>query len=251
MQAAFPEREAAAPRRSRAAATVPPVRARTRRGAYLRGVTTHDAHPTGRSWTGRWPGLYDALMAPLERAALDGWRRRLWAGVDAAAGAGLELGAGSGPNRAYRPAGTVVTDLSAAMLAREARREGATARAAADATRLPFRDGAFPWAVATLLYCEVPDPLAALREARRVLLPGGTLHLLEHVRPRGALGALAGAATRATAPLFGEHFDRDTAATARAAGFRVTIERESLRGALVLMRAEKPTDPKPEKRDLR
>ena len=46
----------------------------------------------------------------------------------------------------------------------------------ADATRLPFRDESFDAVTALNVLYHLPDPLPALREARRVLRPGG--HLL-------------------------------------------------------------------------
>jgi len=45
--------------------------------------------------------------------------------------------------------------------------------AAADATRLPIRDGSIPAAVCVLASTDVPDYAAVLREAARVLRPGG------------------------------------------------------------------------------
>ncbi|MFC7562548.1 class I SAM-dependent methyltransferase [Actinomadura namibiensis] len=49
------------------------------------------------------------------------------------------------------------------------------ARRAGDAVRPPFRDGAFDAAVAVNMLHHLDDPSAALREARRVLAPGGLL----------------------------------------------------------------------------
>ncbi|MBO2459229.1 class I SAM-dependent methyltransferase [Actinomadura violacea] len=48
-------------------------------------------------------------------------------------------------------------------------------RVQADALHLPFRDGTFDATVAVNLLCHLDEPGPALREARRVLAPGGTL----------------------------------------------------------------------------
>ena len=192
---------------------------------------------TRMSWTGAAPWLYDALMRPLERGALARWRRSLWAEVPTE-GLGLEVGFGTNANAAHRPASAHVIgiDLSEAMLARATAGTDGVPAAVADVQALPFADGAFDWAVATLVFCEVADPLAGLRELRRVLRPGGSLHLLEHVEPSGRVAsALARAVTRVSGPLFGEHYDRRTHETVEAAGFTRERTVRGLRDALVML----------------
>lgn len=49
------------------------------------------------------------------------------------------------------------------------------------AEALPFDDASFDCVVATFVLCTIPDPAAALQEARRVLRPGGSLLFAEHV----------------------------------------------------------------------
>jgi len=201
------------------------------------------------SRTGLLARIYDRLTAPLERRALAGWRRALWARVPAASALpGLEVGAGTGANFRHYPAGTrvVATDVSWRML-REARAKRAEAPpgsevwlVVADAGRLPFRDGAFGWAAETLVFCEVAEPAGALAEVGRTLRPGAPLLMLEHVRPGGWPGRAADLVTRLTGPLWGEHFDRDAAAAVRRAGLLVRREAWLWRDAVTLIEAEAP-----------
>ena len=87
----------------------------------------------------------------------------------------LEIGCGTGLHAALLAASgwtPVGVDLSAGML-RHAR--GRLPVAQADATRLPFRDASLPAAVAVMVHTDMPQYPAVLREAGRVLRPGGRL----------------------------------------------------------------------------
>ena len=194
---------------------------------------------TRRSWTAAAPRLYDALMRPIEALGLGRWRAALWAEVPAD-GRGLEVGVGTGAGATLRRAtGVTAIDVAPAMLRRaRAAGGGGTAFAAADVQALPFADGAFDWAVASLLFCEVDDPRRGLRELRRVIRRGGSLHLLEHVQPRGRIAAsVARTITAVTGPIFGEHYDRRTHETVQAAGFTLERAEWGLGGALVRLLA--------------
>src|SRR4029077_153340 len=53
---------------------------------------------------------------------------------------------------------------------------------------IPFPDNSFDSVHAGLVLCSVDDVAATLGEIRRVLVPGGRLVVLEHVRGDGAMG---------------------------------------------------------------
>lgn len=93
----------------------------------------------------------------------------------------LEIGCGTGVYAAQiRNLGrtSVGVDLSAGMLT-YARHRLPVARA--DATRLPVRDASVDAAVAVMVHTDMPDYPAVVREAARVLRPGGTfVHIGVH-----------------------------------------------------------------------
>jgi SAM-dependent methyltransferase len=53
---------------------------------------------------------------------------------------------------------------------------------------IPFPDNSFDSVYVGLVLCSVDDVAATLTEIRRVLVPGGRLVVLEHVRGEGATG---------------------------------------------------------------
>ena len=188
--------------------------------------------------------IYDALEAFTERAAFDAWRRELWAAVPA--GRVLEVGVGTGKNLPYYPAGAQVTaiDLSERMLERARRRAADLGTQVdlrlMDAQRLEFTDGAFDAAVATFVFCSVPDPLLGLRELGRVVRPGGDIWLLEHMRvDRPVIGRLMDLFNPLVVRVMGANINRRTVENVRRAGLTV-VEVEHLRGELVRLIHARP-----------
>lgn len=145
----------------------------------------------------------------------------------------VEIGPGLGVNlpsydASVRWTGVEPNAVLREHLARELARRGVRGEAVDGvAERLPFADASVDAVVGTLVLCTVRDPAAALREVRRVLVPGGRFVFLEHVcSPRRAERLLQ----RLAQPVFtvvgdGCHPDRDTAGTIARAGFsRVQLE---------------------------
>jgi SAM-dependent methyltransferase len=99
----------------------------------------------------------------------------------------LEIGPGTGLQalhvaRQLGDSGRLdIVDIQQAMLdhvmrrASASRLDGVIHPAQADARELPFGDGAFDAVYLVTALGEIPDPLAVLREARRVLRSGGRL----------------------------------------------------------------------------
>jgi ubiquinone/menaquinone biosynthesis C-methylase UbiE len=130
-------------------------------------------------WSRVFAACYDRCSAGAERAGLAAERDLLLA---QARGRVLEIGAGTGVNVDHYPreADVVYTEPNPHM-ARRLRTQGVEVVESA-AEELPFADDSFDTVVSTMVLCTVPDVPAALREARRVLAPGGHLLFLEHVR---------------------------------------------------------------------
>lgn len=185
----------------------------------------------GRIYEATWGRLfaatYDRGLKATEEAGLRRMRVELLAG---AGGRVVEIGAGTGVNLDLYP--EAVSDLVMVEpdphMAKRLRSKVASAGSAAriveaPAERLSFGDDEFDTAVATLVLCTVPDPVASVAELARVLRPGGRLLFVEHVRSRHP--DLARWQDRFERPwrflADGCHCNRDTLATLAASPFEL------------------------------
>lgn len=89
------------------------------------------------------------------------------------------------------------------------------------AERIPRADASFDTVIVTYTLCTIPDPLAALKEMRRVLTPGGQLIFCEHGRaPDAGVRRWQERVTPWWKKLAGGcHLDRDIPALLKEAGF--------------------------------
>jgi ubiquinone/menaquinone biosynthesis C-methylase UbiE len=171
------------------------------------------------------------------------WRSR-W--LQDVRGLVLEVGAGRGPNLDHYPrdARIIATEFDEESLALAKPRSISRARlAAADIEHLAFPDNMFDAAAATLVFCSVERPVVGFQEVRRVLKPGGQLHLIEHVRShRGWLGRLQDKLNpRWHVWAEGCNLNRDTESNLCQAGFELLSVRANYLGLIKTMIARKPT----------
>jgi ubiquinone/menaquinone biosynthesis C-methylase UbiE len=155
-------------------------------------------------------------------------RRRVCAGL---AGDVIELGFGSGLNVPFYPdAVTRVAAIEPADVAwklaaeRVGEARAPVQRSGLDGQSLPFADDSFDAALSTWTMCTIPDVDAALREVRRVLRPGGTLHFVEHgLAPDEPVRRWQHRLEPLQKRLFGGcHLTRPIADLVAAAGFEIT-----------------------------
>lgn len=141
-----------------------------------------------------FPYVYRFGQPIFDRLFYNRYRR---AAIGHATGRLLLVGLGPGTDLKFVP--PAVTTVAAVepvaafrrMASRLAERHGIAVEVV-DGTgeSIPFPDNSFDSVHIGLVLCSVDDVAATLREIRRVLVPGGRLVVLEHVRGEGATGRL-------------------------------------------------------------
>jgi ubiquinone/menaquinone biosynthesis C-methylase UbiE len=196
-----------------------------------------------RVWD-RNASTYDKQIAFFERIWFTGARE--WLG-QRAHGRVLEVAIGTGLNLAHYRSDVTITgiELSPEMLAIARRRAGDLGRTAdlreGDAQQLPFDDASFDTVVCAFSLCSIPEPRAAIAEMHRVLVPGGTLLLVDHIASSSTpVRAAQWLLERVTIPVAGEHFTRRQLPLVEATGFGVVDVERLKAGSVERIVARKP-----------
>lgn len=156
---------------------------------YLNLLGEHPSEPSGpiqSLWASKiGSALYDHVQSLGRRVVAvvnppPAFLRLPWGGrvLDIGCGPGNVTG---GLGRVVGPHGLALgLDVSAAMLERAVRAHATdnVGFLRADARELPFRDGGFDAVISLLALQLIPEPLAALGEMSRVLVPGALLGVL-------------------------------------------------------------------------
>ena len=195
-----------------------------------------------RSRYDRLAPLYEVVEGLAERRVRD-WRELMWSKVEGVHI--LEVGVGTGRNLSFYPEEVQVTafDFSDKML-RRAREKAAQQKMAIhlllmDAQNLGFRDSTFDTAVASLVFCSVPDPVRGLTEIKRVVKPGGKVLLLEHVLSASRPAAwVMNQANPLMLKLFGDNINRKTVENVAKSGL-IVEKVTDLSGIFKLIEARK------------
>ncbi|MFC4014050.1 class I SAM-dependent methyltransferase [Nonomuraea purpurea] len=165
-----------------------------------------------RRYWDRQSGSYDRQMAFMDRKFFGDTRSWI---CGQARGDTLEVAVGTGLNLPLYPDDVRLTGVewSPDMLDVARRRASRLGLAAdlreGDAQALDLPDAAFDTVVCTFSLCAIPDHRQALAEMVRVLRPGGTLLLADHVAGSAWPVRLAQRLLElVTVPMGGEHFLR-------------------------------------------
>jgi ubiquinone/menaquinone biosynthesis C-methylase UbiE len=151
----------------------------------------------------------------------------------------VEIGAGTGANFGYIPAGTRLFAVEPSLQMHERLRARSEAAGidltilATGAEAIPLPDASVDEVICSLTLCTVSDPAQVLAEVRRILRPGGRFRFAEHVvAPRkGIRRGIQRLLRRPWGFVFeGCNPGRDTIAAVASAGFaHVEAERRKMR----------------------
>ena len=122
----------------------------------------------------------------------------------------LEIGIGTGLSLPLYPSNVEITgiDLTAEMLEQAQQRVDLldldnVQLHLMDAQKLDFQDNSFDRSIAMFVASVTPDPVAMIREMKRVTRPGGGIYILNHFSQKGSFSSVLEGVISPLAPLLG------------------------------------------------
>jgi ubiquinone/menaquinone biosynthesis C-methylase UbiE len=198
-----------------------------------------------RKWWDKWDNAartFDLMNRSIEVRYGD--KKREW--FSRSAGSTLLVAVGTGLDLQYFASDQKVVgiDISSKMLEKARKRLNITTAGRslvrADVQMLGFGDNTFDSVVTSCTFCSVPDPVAGLKELKRVMKPGGKLLMFEHVRSNIFwMGPMMDFMTYFSRKV-GPDLNRRTRENVIRAGFRLTREINIYLDMVKLFEAIKP-----------
>ncbi|MCP4904859.1 MAG: class I SAM-dependent methyltransferase [bacterium] len=139
----------------------------------------------------------------------------------------LFLAIGTGLDVRFFPPGCSITgiDISDGMIEkardRVARYQGEIELQQMDVHEMPYEDGSFDQVFTSCTFCSVPRPVEGLKALRRVLKPGGELHMFEHTGSNYFPFRLMLNFMTTLSRRLGPEMNRTTVENVKAAGFQL------------------------------
>lgn len=195
---------------------------------------------------GKWfAALYDAGMKGLENGTFKEIRKGLLAKAE---GKVLEIGSGSGINFPFYTKAERVDAIepdpfmSERAVHRISQVQVPVIVHQQSTEQLEFPDYTFDTAVATLVFCTIPDPGQALREIIRVTKPGAPLLFFEHVKmPQPSLAKMQEFLNPAWRAVCGGcNLNRDTVSEIKRAGIHIERTQTYYKGLFLVIECRNP-----------
>jgi ubiquinone/menaquinone biosynthesis C-methylase UbiE len=136
--------------------------------------------------------IYDIMESLVEYLMFGKWRKQILSDLG---GLVLDVGVGTGKNLKYYPGKCKVVgiDISTKMLKYSKKRTENMDNVSLfvmDGEHLAFEDHSFDYVITTFVLCSIPDPVAALREMKRVCKPDGIIINMEHMKSKNTILAM-------------------------------------------------------------
>lgn len=168
--------------------------------------------------------IYDLLEKPMEVLSTNEWRDEIIRRIEGVKV--LEVGVGTGKNLPHYPEDLEITgiDFSENMLKKAEEKIKKLTHVELlemDAQAMNFGDNTFDTVITSCVFCSVADPVAGLKEIRRVCKPDGKIIMLEHMRSQNNfVGKLMDLVNFIPLHIWGANINRRTLMNLKKAGFR-------------------------------